>query len=347
MAILSDKIFPTTDFVTQANVWFTDTPVFGEKLPSNVAEKEPDMSNDVFQKYIGCEYLVYYPRESHKKYSNNTVNPGNLHFVNINSLLARFFIGVYSNCDRIDNWREYCIGAISYNYAGRGDEVHMPMFDYDGKNVKTRVKKDVKLLQEKYGVGDAWVYKTKKGFHVYFFTDLVTKGVYENMLHEVKCCEGFREASLSAGYGTLRVSAKYTKFDIELEYILRSKVRTPNRMLRKAHLIQELIGMGQESGTHLASLFPQWARYREDYSDWKPSSGKKRSKAVSLKYTGAKKYGKGKRIKKIPAGATPAPPTFVPENATIKYDSYESSVTVATTTASNDLTTYNMGIPNK
>lgn len=299
------------------------------------------MSKNIFQKYVGIEYLVYYPRDSHKKYSDNTINPGNLHFININSLLARFFIGVYSNWGKVENWRDYCIGAISYNYDVER-ETHMPMFDYDGKNVKTRIRKDVKLLQDKYGLGDAWVYRTKKGFHLYFFTDLVAKGVYEDMLHETKCCEGFRTASLKVGHGTLRVSAKYTKFDIELEYILRSKVRTPNRMLRKAHLIQELIRLGQESGTHLASLFPQWARYTEDYSDWKPDSRKKGSKAVSLKYPypGAKKYGKGKRIKKIQAGAVAAPPTFVPENVTIKYKDYGVSGTTTGVISANDTVTY-------
>jgi hypothetical protein len=170
------------------------------------------------------------------------------------------------------------------------------MFDYDGKNVKTHIKQKVKLLQEKYGLGDAWVYNTKRGYHVYFFTDQVEQPIYFEMLKDSECCKGFRKATERNGYGTLRVSAKFTKFDIELEYILRSEKRYPKRMIRKAHVVQELIRLGQECGTHLASLFPQWARFQEDESEWRPPAERKVDRnEPELRY-------KAKRIKKQKVG---------------------------------------------
>ena len=90
------------------------------------------------------------------------------------------------------------------------------------------------------------------------------------MLKEANCCQGFKERSMGNQFSILRVSAKYTRFDIELEYILKSKnTSVLKRPLKKAHVIQELISLGQQCGTHLASLYPQWARFREDAKEWR------------------------------------------------------------------------------
>ena len=59
-------------------------------------------------------------------------------------------------------------------------------------------------------------------------------------------------------------------------------------MTRKAHLVQELIRMGQECGTHFASLFPQWAYFQEDPSEWKQGPPKRGRKARNIKEV---KYG--------------------------------------------------------
>jgi hypothetical protein len=165
----------------------------------------------------------------------------------------------------------------------------MPMFDYDG-NVKKKIRKDVAAFQDKYGLGDAWVYKTKKGFHVYFFCDEVSYEIYMQMLKEADCCKGFQDRSRMKRYAVLRVSAKYTKFDIELEYILKSKnTSVVKRPLKKALVVQELISMGQQCGTHIASLFPQWARFKEDIKEWrappKPKTRKVRKKSDKGSYT--------------------------------------------------------------
>ena len=157
------------------------------------------------------------------------------------------------------------------------------MFDYDGKNIKTRVKKDVKQLQKQFGLGDASIYETRRGLHVYFFSDLVVNDQYAEMLNSVNCCKGFKNSYERNGFAVLRVSAKYTEFDILPYKVIISPNRGSTRPGRKAALIQELLRLGQECGTHLASLYPQWGHYQEDMTPWK-AGGKKRP---------------GRRVKKV------------------------------------------------
>lgn len=280
----------TTTEVTEGSVTFDSVASnFTLEMP-NLTLKGATKSEDIFPNYRTWEMLVFYLRKS-QDYSNNNSNqgPGYLEFVNVKELLARFFVGTYFQVDRIKNWRSRCIGITSMldpaheSYGGS----HMPMFDYDG-NVKKKIRKDVAAFQDKYGLGDAWVYKTKKGFHVYFFCDAVSYEIYMQMLKEADCCKGFQDRSRKKRYAVLRVSAKYTKFDIELEYILKSKnTSVVKRPLKKALVVQELISMGQQCGTHFASLFPQWARFKEDIKEWrsppKPKTRKVRKK--SGKYT--------------------------------------------------------------
>jgi hypothetical protein len=61
------------------------------------------------------------------------------------------------------------------------------------------------------------------------------------------------------------------------------------RPLKKAHVIQELISLGQQCGTHLASLYPQWGRFREDVKEWrsppKPKTRKVRRKSGKGTYS--------------------------------------------------------------
>jgi hypothetical protein len=214
------------------------------------------------------EMLVQYPRKSKQEdgYEDHTQNPGWLRYQNIQDLLARYFITIHANYGKVRNWREMCIGITSMD-SGTGD--HMPMFDYDGKNIKTKVKKDVKQLQSKFKLGDATIYETRKGLHVYFFSDLVSWDTYREMMESVNCCKGFKRASNNHGYSVLRVSAKYTDFDILPYKVVISPHRGASRPGRKAALVQELLRQGQECGTHIASLYPQWAIFREDESPWR------------------------------------------------------------------------------
>jgi hypothetical protein len=289
----------SNSWVTMTTTEATEGSITFDSVATNFTLSLPKMglrgdskSEEIFPNYVTWEQLVFYLRKN-QDYDNNNSNqgPGYLEFVNVKELLARFFVGTYFQVAKVKNWRSQCIGITSMmqpaheSYGGP----HMPMFDYDG-NVKKKIKKDVATFQDKYGLGDAWVYKTKKGYHVYFFCDQVSYEIYMQMLKEADCCKGFRDRSLKRRFAVLRVSAKYTKFDIELEYILKSKnTSVVKRPLRKALIIQELLSLGQQCGTHFASLFPQWARFKEDIKEWrsppKPKTRKVRKKSDKGSYT--------------------------------------------------------------
>jgi hypothetical protein len=220
-----------------------------------------------------AEMLVHYPRTAKQgeEYEDHTVNPGWLNFHNVKDLLARFFVTIHANYGKVRNWRDLCIGITSIDHEGG----QMPMFDYDGKNIKTRVKKDIKKIQKEFGLGDAAIYETRRGLHVYFFSDLVDLETYKAILDSVECCKGFKTSFEKNGYAVLRVSAKYTEFDILPYKVIVSPNRGRTRPGRKAALVQELLRLGQECGTHFASMYPQWAHYGEDKTPWK-TAGKKR-----------------------------------------------------------------------
>lgn len=251
-------------------------------------DPEEEFPKDPWPHKHGSELLVYYPRNAKQgePYADHTVNPGWLNFHNIKDLLARFFITIHANHGTVNNWRDLCIGITSTDSRGR----HVPMFDYDGSNIKTRVKKDVKLLQNKFELGDATIYETRRGLHIYFFSDRVTTERYREMLNSVACCKGFRESFNRAGYAVLRVSAKYTEFDIFPYKVIVSPNRAGTRPGKKAAIIQELLRLGQECGTHLASQYPQWAKFKEDVLPWKASgNGKARMKIKKISHEEYKK----------------------------------------------------------
>jgi hypothetical protein len=252
------------------------------KIPSLAHAKLGNIATALGQNQ---EILAWYPR-GNQGYETQTTYSSTLGYQNVRDLLARFFIETHFGYGKINNWRDYCIGVSNLNFGNDHGTV-MPMFDYDGKNVKKVIRSDVKLLQTKYSLGDAWVYSTKRGFHVYFFSDSLDKDHYEDALKQTKCCAGFRRNTLKAHFAVLRISAKYTRFDIEPLYVLPGEPGVLRRMTAKGHTIRALLALGMESGAHLASLYPQWAHYSEDQKEWKPPAAKGES---------AKK---GKRIRKV------------------------------------------------
>lgn len=229
------------------------------------------------------EMLVWYPRKtSGGDYDDNTAALDPIHHYNIQDLLARFFIQTHAQWGAIKNWRVNCIGTTSFCFGQKAERLiggaHMPMFDYDGRNVKTQIRKDVKLLQKDFELGDAWVYETRRGFHVYFFSDMVARDTYWAMLDTVQCCKGFERSARNRGYAILRVGAKYTDFDIRPLYVLAAESPVLKRMTRKAHTIQALIQLGEDCGTHFASMFPQWAHFKQDPKEWRPATKSKKIK---------------------------------------------------------------------
>src|SRR5574338_88965 len=220
------------------------------------------------------ENLVLYPRRQNvgEGYADQTMDTGFLAYTNVRDLLANFFLTTHFNVYKVANWRDMCIGISSgYFFDPREmrEPMSMPMFDYDGRHARATLKKDVTLLQEKYGAGPATIYKTKRGCHVYFFCDSFSRTDIQHMLEDVNCCEGFKRSTRRRGYSVLRVSAKYTDFDIEFDSVIPDPRGKLKRKTAKAHVVEYLLGLGKECGTHFASLFPQWAHYQEDQKPWK------------------------------------------------------------------------------
>jgi len=276
-----------------------NTDLVGEGLPVN--QRESLIARTLPTNKRQNETLVWYPRNRPGGgYNDPTCAVDPLHYYNIQDLLARFFIYCHAHWGVIENWRDNVIGCTSLVQP----ELHMPMFDYDGKNIKKTIRKDVKLLQEEYGLGNAWVYETRRGFHIYFFCDAISWGNYRTLLAETQGCVGFKRATVNRGYAVLRVSAKYTDFDIKPLYILPSGGSKLRRMPQKAHVIQALLKLGEQCGTHFASMYPQWAHFQQDYREWKPASDK----------PGAKRIKKAKKAHQVEGRFTVAGQNLIIDN---------------------------------
>lgn len=248
-------------------------------MAKQVASKSHEVSMELkanSNAYRSLVRMAVYRRKDREDYSNGNQIMRDISFSNIQELLGKLFLGVHYENGGISNWREHCIGLSSSVWGknlmdGSNFSLSMPMLDYDGKGISKAVKADVKKLQEHYKLGPAWIYRTKRGFHVYFGTDLIERGVYVDMVINSSCCEGFKRNVANSHEGILRLSAKYTEFDIEFQEIIASP--DPARLARKlwpAILAEEIINLGGECKTHFASLFPQWARYTEDMIPWTP-----------------------------------------------------------------------------
>ncbi len=259
------------------NMWGDLKGIFAED--KGVPQPEVEEVESTFEDRRHDMMLVYYPRDNAPGKYDAGATMLNHEYYNVRDLLARFFLTVFYEYERKGNWRDTCVGVTSPRNGPEtiGPNLHTPMFDFDGKHVRKRIRADVKSLQKNYGLGDAWIFGTKRGYHVYFFCDAVTKETYFEMLGKTQCCKGFRAVTRKRGFATLRVSAKYTKFDIKLLYILRAKDRSLKRMDAYGHTVLSILELGAQCGTHIAALFPKQAYFEEDPSEWRATAKKKKS----------------------------------------------------------------------
>lgn len=244
-------------------------------MPSGKAPKTEGLYTEAWARTFQTEYIAYYKRGG-TNYKEAPPSIREITFHNVQDLLARFFLQATALGPPIANWRGMCLGITSRTPDGK----HVPMFDYDGKDLTRFVSKKARKLQKAYGLGDATLYKTQNGIHLYFLSDRVDELVYMSMLDDSGCCSGFKKATRNSCYGVLRVSAKYTHFDIEFLKVVPSEQPGNSRPGLKGALVNELIRRGQLCGTHLASMYPQWARYQEDSKPWVPPKLRLKSKRV-------------------------------------------------------------------
>lgn len=217
--------------------------------------------------------LVAYERKQKTKEAyaiNNNIEVGTTSFYNIRELIAYFLVWVHTREKKIKNWRNYCVGITSHYYDRRSDTYfHLPMFDYDGKDSLKKAMKDIGYLQNKHNLGNAHLFKTRNGIHVYFFSDGLSYGDYVNLLDRTSCCKGFKKNVKRRTYACLRISAKYTDFDIEPLSVVKSKNQGDKKPAEHQALVNAFVNLGMICNTHFASLFPQWAFYEEDVEPWK------------------------------------------------------------------------------
>jgi hypothetical protein len=104
---------------------------------------------------------------------------------------------------------------------------HIPMIDFDVDDLE-RVERSVQECQEFWYLGDAHIFKTKRGFHAIFFTTIVPYGRLKMIIEYARDCDVmFKYISRYYNHRTLRVSRKYGDRDIKFVEILRGVRREP------------------------------------------------------------------------------------------------------------------------
>jgi hypothetical protein len=96
---------------------------------------------------------------------------------------------------------------------------YLPFFDYDITN-QAIVENDVRSLQETFTLGDAFLFRTKKGFHV-IILDLLTGEEWRRVLEESNCDEEYKSIPLhnKARVWVLRLSDKPDNHITYVDYL--------------------------------------------------------------------------------------------------------------------------------
>ncbi|NOQ38434.1 hypothetical protein GQ472_06120 [archaeon] len=92
---------------------------------------------------------------------------------------------------------------------------YLVMLDYDDMP-EHEVSKDIKRLQDRYGLHMASLYRTKHGFHAVFFYDCLTswKDCMDVILASL-CDQKYKDVAVKTGKVNTRISVKYSKPDKE------------------------------------------------------------------------------------------------------------------------------------
>jgi len=117
--------------------------------------------------------------------------------------------------------------AVAYGLSSlidKKNKLHSIFLDYDIKNFSI-VLKDVVKLQNKFNLSDAFIFKTKKGYHAIFFYDVVDFKTLEKVIRSSKV--EWRYKSFVSQYKRvfLRVGGKYKNKDIEFVGVVFSERR--------------------------------------------------------------------------------------------------------------------------
>jgi hypothetical protein len=142
--------------------------------------------------------------------------------------------------------REFAIGMSSE--VDIKSNLHILFLDYDQVSIE-EVLESVGEIQEFFNLADAFIYKTRNGYHVYFFYDIMPYSRVLMIINYAKYVDDmFRYISRFYDYKTIRQAGKYKVRDIVFDRIVQGN-RTPSKnelelgeLKRKER--QYLAGMG-------------------------------------------------------------------------------------------------------
>jgi len=94
------------------------------------------------------------------------------------------------------------------------EDLHIVMLDYDVKDIE-KVTESVWEVQEFWGLADADIFRTKNGYHVFFWYDHVPYERVKMIVNFAKYVDPmFKYISRYYNHKTIRVSGKYAHRDI-------------------------------------------------------------------------------------------------------------------------------------
>lgn len=120
--------------------------------------------------------------------------------------------------------------AVGFNSSVNIEEnMHILMLDYDIKDL-SKVKESIRECQEFWDLADAYIYKTKNGFHVLFYYDQMPFERCKMIIDYAKYVDPmFKYISKFYSHKTLRTAGKHAQADIRL-LMLVPGLREPRRL---------------------------------------------------------------------------------------------------------------------
>lgn len=117
--------------------------------------------------------------------------------------------------------------AIGINsFVNREKDLHILMLDYDTKKFSD-VLSSVHELIDFWNLSDAYIYATKRGFHVFFYFDLMPYSRARMIINYAKHVDPmYKHISRFYDHKTIRTAGKYKERDISFVKVVDGK-RTP------------------------------------------------------------------------------------------------------------------------
>lgn len=128
--------------------------------------------------------------------------------------------GIWNYFGRQDKeLRDFAIGMSSEVNIKK--DLHILFLDYDQATLE-EVEESIAELQRFWELSDSFVYKTRNGYHAYFYYDIMPYSRVVMILNFAKYIDDqFRFISRYYDYKTIRVTGKYKEKDISFVKMLK------------------------------------------------------------------------------------------------------------------------------